>query len=345
VLVLGGLVETASVSGEKTPPPYRRATDLDAGRLVIACLNSARLLDGWTEAFTSLYPRVEVQVEGVGSPASPAVLLLSNDALDGVLTSREPRAEDLRKVEATLGYAPTAILVAFEALGIYVHADNPLTHITLEQADAVFSATRRRLGPTDIRTWGDLGLKEAWASRTLRLYGRNAASDAWAHFRAWVLLNGEFKETVEERRSDAVSVVQGVSSDPSGMGYDALVSGAPGVRTLRVADELGTAREATEANVRGGMYPLRGKLVLYVRRPHGRAPSPALRELVRFATSGEGQEAVRNAGLVPLSGSMAAAERAEDRVGTPGRAGCRFDPNVRPTGEAGVLGAATPAVG
>jgi phosphate transport system substrate-binding protein len=153
-------------------------------------------------------------------------------------------------------------------------------------------------------------LKREWASRPIHLYGRNAGSDAYGHFRARVLSSGAFKATIEERPGSS-SVVQAVSADPSGIGYATLVSGASGVRILPVADERGASREATEANVRDGIYPLRRGLVLYIRRPPGRALPLALREFVRFATSREGQELARKAGLVPLSEAMAAAERAK----------------------------------
>src|SRR5690606_22293872 len=72
------------------------------------------------------------------------------------------------------------------ALGVYVHKDNPLNQLTLDQLDGIFGAQRDggwngltwdtslARGPDkNIRTWGQLGLKGEWADKPIQVYGYN----------------------------------------------------------------------------------------------------------------------------------------------------------------------------
>ena len=101
---------------------------------------------------------------------------------------------------------------SFDALAIYVHKDNPIKSLSLAQADAIFSKTRKRGAAKDAPTWGDLGLTGDWAARPISLYGRNSASGTYGFFKEHVLQNGDYKDTVKEQPGSA-SVVQGVTND------------------------------------------------------------------------------------------------------------------------------------
>ena len=62
---------------------------------------------------------------------------------------------------------------------------------------------------SDIKNWGQLGLKGEWASRSIQLYGRNSVSGTYGYFKENALCNGDFKNNVNEQPGSA-SVVQGV---------------------------------------------------------------------------------------------------------------------------------------
>ncbi|GIX08117.1 MAG: hypothetical protein KatS3mg115_2520 [Candidatus Poribacteria bacterium] len=66
--------------------------------------------------------------------------------------------EERDAFEEKYGYKPTEIRVAIDGLAVYVHKDNPLQGLTLAQVDAIFSKTRKRGYPKDIRVWGELGV-------------------------------------------------------------------------------------------------------------------------------------------------------------------------------------------
>ena len=97
-------------------------------------------------------------------------------------------------------------------LAIFVHRDNPLESLTLEQLDALFSVGRKKGYGKEIRTWGDLGLTGDWANKPISLYGRNPASGTYDYFREHVLERGDFKPTVKQMGGSS-AVIQGVATD------------------------------------------------------------------------------------------------------------------------------------
>ncbi len=67
--------------------------------------------------------------------------------------SRKMKDTELAAFEQKYGYKPTAIPVAVDALAVFVHKDNPIQHLTMEQVDAIFSSTRLCGAKADVKTW------------------------------------------------------------------------------------------------------------------------------------------------------------------------------------------------
>jgi len=128
----------------------------------------------WAEGFNAFYPNVRVEIEGKGSSTAPPALI-SGAAQFGPM-SRAMKGKEIDSFEARYGYKPTLLKTSIDMLAIYVHKDNPIAGLTLQQVDAIFSKTRKGGFPRNIRTWGDLGLTGEWKNKPISLYGRNAAS-------------------------------------------------------------------------------------------------------------------------------------------------------------------------
>ena len=71
--------------------------------------------------------------------------------------------------------------MAVDAVALYVHKDNPVSGLTLEQVDAMFSTTRNRGSKTAIIR-GQLGLTDGWEKAAIQLYGRDRKSGTRAFF-------------------------------------------------------------------------------------------------------------------------------------------------------------------
>jgi len=221
------------------------------------------------------------------------------------------KASETDAFEKKFGYPPTEIKVAVDALAVYVHKDNPIDRMTLEQVDAVFSKTRRCGAATVIDTWDELGLDGEWDNRPIRLYGRNSASGTYGYFKTVALCGGDFQDTVKEQPGSA-SVVQGVTEDLYGIGYSGIGYITSGVKALALAEKQGDAYGTVEPeDVYAGRYPLARFLYVYVNKPPNSPADPLVREFIRFVLSKEGQKIVVKDGYLPLGHAIVEKELAK----------------------------------
>jgi phosphate transport system substrate-binding protein len=288
-------------------PAYQKTSGVSGNLSSIGSDTMNNLMTLWGETFSRLYPNVKLQVEGKGSSTAPPALIEGTAQFGPMSRSMKPTERDA--FEKKFGYKPTEIRAAYDALAIYVHKDNPLDKLTLAQADAIFSKTRKRRAAKEAATWGDLGLTGDWAARPISIYGRNSASGTYGFFKEHVLDNGDFKDTVKEQPGSA-SVVQGVTNDRYSIGYSGIGYRTSGVKLVPLAEKEGsTPSGGTYAEVVDGRYPLARFLLVYINRAPGKPLDPLVREFLNLVLSREGQEVVIKDGYLPLTAAIVAEER------------------------------------
>jgi len=256
------------------------------------------MMTRWAEEFRREYPGVKVEVEGKGSSTAPPALVESLAQFGSM--SRDMKSSEAEVFEKKFGYKPTGLRVAIDALGVFVHKDNPLREISLDQLATAFSVA----GP-DL-TWGDLGVTEpGLKDKPLALYGRNSASGTYGYFKEHALGKADFKATVKEQPGSS-GVVQAVATDVTGLGYSGVGYTTADVRMLAITGGEGAAVEGTYDNCLSGEYPLARFLVVYINKDPAAALDPLRGEFVRFIFSRQGQEAVVKDGYFPVTAGMAA---------------------------------------
>ena len=211
--------------------------------------------------------------------------------------------EEIDAFEKKYGYKPRLVGVAIDALAMYVNKDNPIKTLTLQQADSIFSVTRKR-GGQNVSTWGQLGMTGEWANKPVSLYGRNSASGTYGFFKEHVLSNGDYKGSVKEQPGSA-SVVQGVEKEIGGIGYSGIGYKTSGVRAVPIADKSGPV-EATQANAESFKYPISRYLYVYINVNPSTGMDPLVKEFIRFVLSRQGQEDTAKDGYFPLPANKAA---------------------------------------
>ncbi len=122
----------------------------------------------WAEAYKKEYPSVNIQIQAAGSSTAPPALTEGTANLGPM--SRKMKDGELSAFEQKHGYKPTAIPVAVDALAVFVHKDNPIKGLTLQQVDAIFSATRLCGAKADAKTWGDVGVTGDLAGKPIQLF-------------------------------------------------------------------------------------------------------------------------------------------------------------------------------
>ena len=296
-LALGAAAASAQVEVDSALPEYERTSGVSGNLNSIGSDTLNNLMTLWAESFRAIYPNVNVQIEGKGSSTAPPALIEGTAQLGPM--SREMKSSELDKFEQEFGYKPTPVRVAIDALAVFVHKDNPIEGLTLEQVDSIFSSTYKR-GGTEVGVWGDTGLDDAWAARPVSLYGRNSASGTYGFFKSVALKNGDYKNTVKEQPGSS-SVVQGVASDLGGVGYSGIGYRNSSVRALPLADR-GAMFEPNLENCLSGDYPLARFLYIYVNKKPGAELDKLTFEFLNFINSRAGQEIAVKDGYFPLPG-------------------------------------------
>ncbi len=294
------LVQTgvSQVEVDSRIPKYEKTSGISGNANSIGSDTMNNLMTLWLEGFRKYYPLVNIQIEGKGSSTAPPALI-EGTAQFGPM-SREMKSKEIDAFEKKYGFKPTAIRTSLDALAIFAHKDNPLNCLTMEQADAIFSKTRKRGYEKDIVTWGDAGLDGEWANQPIRTFGRNSASGTYGFFKGKVLKKGDYKNEVKEQPGSA-SVVQGITEDKFAIGYSGIGYITSGVKVLELAAKAGAdCYGGSYENVVSKKYPLARYLNLNIVNSPTKPLDPLVKEFLKYVLSYEGQEIVAKDGYLPL---------------------------------------------
>ena len=285
---------------------YKQVSGVSGSLKSIGSDSLNNLMTLWAEGFRASYPNVQIEIEGKGSTTAPPALV-AGTAQFGPM-SRPMKGAEIDSFEKKFGYKPTAIRTAVDALAVYVHKDNPIKCLSLQQVDAMFSKTRRGGEKADIATWGQLGLTGDWAARSISLYGRNSASGTYGYFKEVGLFNGDYKDSVKEQPGSS-TVVQGVASDIAGIGYSGIGYKTADVKSVPISAKTGeTCYDATAENAYAGDFPIARFLYVYINRNPAQRLDPVRAEFIRYMLSKQGQQAILKDGYFPVAGMTAKAD-------------------------------------
>lgn len=303
VCVLPGVAFGQAAQVDPNLPRYTSVSGISGNLKSIGSDTLNNLMTLWAEGFSAIYPNVKLEIEGKGSSTAPPALI-GGTAQFGPM-SRPMNQKEIDAFQQKFGYKPSAIRGAVDALAVYVHKDNPIQCLTLQQVDAIYSKTRRGGASAEINTWGQVGLTGEWANRPISLYGRNSASGTYGYFKEVALFNGDYRDSVKEQPGSS-TVVQGVASDKFAIGYSGVGYKTADVRSVPLAAKPGDkCFDATAENAYAGDYPISRFLYIYVNVNPNQAMDPLRREFIRFVYSRQGQEAVLKDGYFPVPKAIA----------------------------------------
>ncbi|MDE2050464.1 MAG: hypothetical protein KGJ72_05545 [Gammaproteobacteria bacterium] len=281
----------------------------------------------WSQGFRRFQPDARLEYHMYGT--SSGVPSLFTGIGDIALLGEEVLPQELRAFERAKGYRPLVLQIMTGSLDVrnfdyaqqfFVRADNPLTHITLEQLAAVFGAEQES-GDSPIRTWGQLGLRGRWAHQPVRPYGW-ALDDSFAVYLQQALLGGSHEWSCALRQYRHIylpdgsiydhgqQILDALAKDSDGIAVSNIRYAGPEVRALALgANADGPFYQATERTLIEGLYPLARTLPAVVDVPPGGRLDPKVREFLRYLLSRDGQQAVNEDGrYLPLSATLLAAQ-------------------------------------
>jgi len=301
IIGLTSLISFSALAVDKDLPEYKKVSGISGNVSSVGSDTLANMMTFWAEEFKRTYPNVNVQIQAAGSSTAPPALTEATSNLGPM--SRRMKLREQEAFEKRYGYKPTAVRVAIDALAVFVHKDNPLKGLRIDQVDAIFSNNRKCGADNDVDRWGDLGLTGAWVGKDVQLYGRNSVSGTYGYFKKKALCKGDFKNSVNEQPGSA-SVVQSVSASLNGIGYSGIGYKTSGVRALPLAKKGNKFVEANMANAISKKYPLSRFLYVYVNKAPNKPLAPMEAEFLKMVLSKSGQTIVEKDGYIPLPKSV-----------------------------------------
>jgi len=221
------------------------------------------------EEYAILYPERKIDVQGGGSSAGIQAVE-SNTAQIG-MSSRSLRDTELHLWSTE---------ITKDGLAIIIHPGNPVSSLTLEQIQGIYSA--------EFTNWRDLGGSDA----RIHIITREEGSGTRGAFEEMVMGERRITPRAIVQNSNG-SVRQLVSDDPFSIGYISLGLVETGERPVKALQIDGVA--PTRGNVINGSYALY-RSFLFVSREE---PTGNVVQFIDFIRSPQGQRILADEGLIP----------------------------------------------
>ena len=246
------------------------------------------LAQAWAEAYTHAHKSANLEVGGGGSGVGIAALI--NGTISIATSSRDMKPDEKTKAKAHSGKDTKEFTVAYDCLAIYVHKDNPLNEISIEQLDKIFAEGG------NLTKWSDLGVTVPGCdtAEIIRV-SRQSSSGTYEFFREHVLNKKDFKLGSRDMNGSK-EVVELVGSTPCAIGYSGMGYATEHVKKLKVASKGGQPVAPTVETAQNKTYPIARPLYLYtLGDPEGEA-----KEFIGWTLSDAGQKIVEETGYVPV---------------------------------------------
>lgn len=290
--VVGCISLTSFWASAQTPAPAK-FTAVGSGSLDL-------VTQLWRDGYKgSIAPEFNLDIRAEGSGHAPKAL--TDGTAQFGLMSREMKAEEVAAFQAKMGYPPTRITVAMDALVILVNKNNPIKDIKIEQLDAAYSTSRHQGWSKEVNVWGDLGVSQGnWSNRPIVCWDRPATSGTRSFFIEVVLQNGRPKEDLRKATEEG-AVNEDLIANQAAIGYGSMADVWTALKTIPIIPKGGkTAVVPTPENVASGAYPLSRFLFIYINKAPGKPLPIHVAGFLEYILSAEGAKSVKAAGQVPL---------------------------------------------
>ncbi len=180
--------------------------------------------------------------------------------------------------------------VAWDALVVITHRDNPVSDISLKQLRAIY------LG--EITNWKELGGED----HPIEVYARRSKISGVGHaLRKLVFANFEQEFRASEFFKSSGPLEKRLESDAGRYGIGVTGISSARKRNVKILSLEGI--HPTPEDIRSGKYMLYRPLYL-VYNLQRQMEHPEIREFIRFAQSKEGREIIRRNQVVPYSDAL-----------------------------------------
>jgi len=242
----------------------------------------------WAEAYRAAHPNVAIAVSGGGSGTGISALI--NGTVDIANASRAMRESETAAATAA-GHEPVQHIVGYDALAVFLHADNPIEGMTLAQLAEIYGEGG------SYTSWSDLGVTvPGCSSGEIIRVSRQNNSGTYAYFQEAVLGEAEYKLGSRDMNGSS-EVVDLVAHTPCAIGYSGLAYATDEVKMPCISVEEGGACVAPSVETAiDGTYPIARPLFMYT----SGQPEGAIADYMSWILGSEGQCIILEMGYAPV---------------------------------------------
>ena len=230
----------------------------------------SKVIGSLAEAFEA---KSGIEVSYNGSGSGSGIKAVQSGTCDIGLSSRALKDDEK---EAGL----TGTVLAYDGIAVIVNPENPVNDLDLETIAKIYTG--------EITNWSEIGGSDA----EIVLIGREAGSGTRSGFEE--IIGVEDACQYRQELTSTGDVITAVAGNPGAIGYASVASVKDTVKALRVG---GVA--PTEETVKDGSYTIQRPFVLVT--VEGKTLGDAAQKFFDYITSGEANEIIISAGVVPAN--------------------------------------------
>ena len=242
----------------------------------------------WAEAYQKVEPEVAVAVSGGGSGTGIAAMI--NGTVDIANASRKMKDREL-KMAKDRGQNPLEHVVGYDALAVFLHPDNPLKELSLEQLKEIYG----RKGKA--KNWSDLGVTvPGCKGNEIVVVSRQNNSGTYAYFQKAVLgKKGKYRSGTLDMHGSK-DVVDLVEKTPCAVGYSGLAYATDHVVMACISNEGNACVSPSVASAVDRSYPIARPLFMYTNGE----PEGEIKKYLDWLMSEAGQCIIKGKGYAPM---------------------------------------------
>ncbi len=280
-------------------PDYVPVPSWDGSITIGGSETMAPTLIAVSEAFNRLYPNVKFNIRGGGSDG--ALQALIEGKCDFASVSRNMSEAEINQIEIDSGKDIIEIEIGRGAACVYVNADNPITQITREQLNGIFSITHS-MTKEPIFSWKELDPASPLGQEWISLYVADERSSTTRTFVDFAMPNERFTTSYFYLEPSPSSVVNACCAYKTAIGVGSFRHRQPRAKALAISADKGkTFVSPNSMTVFTSQYPLSRPLQLVAVLDKQGNLSPLLLDFVRFILSETGQDEIHEDGYTPTN--------------------------------------------
>lgn len=266
-----------------------------AKKTTIANIGSDTMVNlaiAWADAYSKVAPTVSVEVNGGGSGQGVAALI--NGSCEIANCSRLFEEKEIKDfTDKHPGKAPKEFMVGYDALSVFVHKDNPMTEISIEELQQLYMKDGK------FSKWSDLGVKNIPGAKgdEVILVSRQNNSGTYHYFREAIVGKKNEMRLGTVDMNGSKDVVDLIAKTPNAIGYSGMGYATPAVKHLKVSKKKGDkAVEPTIATTLDKSYPIARPMYMYT----AGEPTEQVKSYLDWILADAGQKIVAETGYVPV---------------------------------------------